>query len=573
MLNKYSMNAPRYLLSSRPWHLALLILCLLCLGATLWVGSHIRYIGEPDGAAYADQADALLAGQGMQVGYVHHYYTRFADIRHPEDNYGPGNGVLLAAAFRLFGRSAFAATIPSACLACLLLPLLAFALARRITASPPFAFGCAVSVMFTFLVRRHAFFALVDLPFTACTLAAMLCALRGGLRALLAAGVVLAAACYLKSTGLLLLPIVTLVYYLAAQKPGWRRLAPLAGMWLLCLALLSPWLIRNIHLFGTPFYSANQYVAAGIDYAPHFWATQRWKVWWATPHAELPSLAHVGQVYGWGRVARVVATRLGLAWRIQHLYYLQLVLCLCYFRKRRAIRALTLGIALFVVILCLLFGIESRYLLPMIPLMAAIGWLAYERVLSDVARQWRCTERVSPTLRPWLAPAVVLVLVILFSAPEALHLSVQLGGRLPATPPPRADELEIQASAEWARDHLPLDARCMSQSAFQFRYYSQRLVVMMPWDTPEHFEAVVSHYRVGYLLLCDDYYNSDSRTSRHAYPGVIIAYLQRYAGDWQPIRPPGAPFVLYVHRDVPWPADVPVPEKTMLAMADSQASP
>lgn len=551
--------------TTRRWLTALGVLCLLCLSATLWISAHNHDIGEPDCAAYADQADALLAGHGFQVGYIQHYYTRFADIRHPEDHYAPGNGVLLAGAFRLFGRSEFSAAIPSALIACLLLPLLAFILARALSASPPFAFGCAVTVMFTFLLRKHAFYALADLPFTACALAAFIFALRGTGRSLLAAGVMVAATYYLKSTGLILLPIISLVYFLSAVKPDRRVWARLGGMWLLCLLFISPWLARNAHLFGNPFFSANQYVAGGIDFDRHFWATQRWKVWWDTPHAAMPSLSHVVKVYGMKRVAIVIVKRLWLAVRIQHVYYLLLLVSLMFLRKRRDVVVLTAGIICYPIILCLLFGIESRYLLPIIPLMLAIGWLAYERVICG-ALPFFSQRQVWPQQMPLFVPAVaVVVLAFICSAPEVERLGLQLTDHLPAIPTPRADEQEVKIAAEWANDHLAVDARCMSQSAWQFRYYSQRLVVNQPIDTPAHIDAVVTHYHIDYLLLCDDYYNSDLRASAHGVPGAMLDYLQHYSADWQRVHPHGQPFVLYIRRDAQWPSGVPVPENTMLA--------
>ncbi|MGA0870057.1 MAG: ArnT family glycosyltransferase, partial [Planctomycetota bacterium] len=129
----------------RRWFRALLVFCVFATLSTLWIGKDRDHIRNPDEAAYAEQARSLLDRGSLEVGFVRHYHVQYpADVLHPEDFYPPGNGALIAAAWSAFGRSDFASSIPSTLLACLVIPLLAFALTRRLEASAPFAFGCAV---------------------------------------------------------------------------------------------------------------------------------------------------------------------------------------------------------------------------------------------------------------------------------------------------------------------------------------------------------------------------------------------------------------------------------------------
>src|SRR5690606_9135393 len=124
------------------WLLALVLLCLVVFAATVHLARQRQVLDTSDEAGYAEQADALLAGRGLTVGFVQFHHVKGSpDIEHPEDLYPPGMGAVTAVAYRFLGRSEFAAAVPSAILQCLVVPLLAFALALRLGARGAFAFA------------------------------------------------------------------------------------------------------------------------------------------------------------------------------------------------------------------------------------------------------------------------------------------------------------------------------------------------------------------------------------------------------------------------------------------------
>ncbi len=166
---------------SRRWFWLTLGLCGAVLLSTLWVLRHRTAIKNPDEASYCEQADSLLRDGSLDVGFVRYFHDKYPpSIHHPEDFYPPGNGALIAAAWTLFGRSDAVSALPSAVMACLLLPLIVFGLARRFGAGPPFAFVAAVSVMLDITIRDHAYEAMADLPLTTAVTAGLLVSLKRG---------------------------------------------------------------------------------------------------------------------------------------------------------------------------------------------------------------------------------------------------------------------------------------------------------------------------------------------------------------------------------------------------------
>src|SRR5690606_15189390 len=89
----------------RLWPLALLAIGILACVLSVLVARGRDGLSNSDEAAYAEQADAILDGRPLTVGFVRHFHVRHPpDIVHPEDFYPPGNGALLALSWALFGR-------------------------------------------------------------------------------------------------------------------------------------------------------------------------------------------------------------------------------------------------------------------------------------------------------------------------------------------------------------------------------------------------------------------------------------------------------------------------------------
>jgi len=163
----------------RRFFLCLIVLCVSVAVGSIYIALDRDILDTSDEAGYSAQADSLMAGDGLTIGFIQFHHKQVgAGIEHPEDLYPPGTGALQAVAYTLLGKSEFAAVVPSILLQCLVLPFLAFFLARRLGAAGAFAFACGMAVLFDVVLREAAFQGLSDLPFSTFMLAAALMALR-----------------------------------------------------------------------------------------------------------------------------------------------------------------------------------------------------------------------------------------------------------------------------------------------------------------------------------------------------------------------------------------------------------
>ncbi|MFH0946869.1 MAG: glycosyltransferase family 39 protein [Planctomycetota bacterium] len=535
---------------SRLWVVLTFLIGVLVLAGTLRTGRDRNGLATSDEAAYAEQADSLLDDGSLTVGFVRHYHVQYpAGIDHPEDFYPPGNGGLLALSRGLLGRTDFASMVPSALLACLLLPLLTFFLARAIGVCPPFALVTALAVMFDAEVRELSIQGLADLPFVAFFLLAILIVLRrAGIPGVLLAGASLAASYYFKPTAILFAPGLFLAHWIVA-RPGLRRLS-LHGLLMAVafLAVSGPWLVRNACLFDDPLYSGNKHLSATAS-DPHFEYNDIRKVYWADPEFELPSMGGTISRYGW----RPVITRFLL-----HLYeafvskgagvfsFWFLLGMLVLFR-RPSVLAIIVVVFSFALALSAVFAVETRYLLPCVPLCLAVVFLLAQRTVAalDPARF------VAGTGLEWLAPlsrrlgrmngaALLVGAIWLYPglAATGREAAFGVGSFAPGNE-------TIRKSALWVDRNLPEDVRVMHQQALRFHYYSRRRTVEFPFDGPDEIQAVVAHHRIGCIVF-DPAASYAIRTRK-----FLDAYLERYGDLWRLEKPEGLEIEVYRLRDGP----------------------
>lgn len=510
--------------------LLLLVLGALVAAATLWTAAGRDCVSNSDEAAYAEQAASFLEGRPLQIGFVRHFHVRYPpEILHPEDFYPPGNGMLLALSWWLLGRSDFASTVPSVLLGCLVLPWLAFALARRLGATAPYAAACGAAVLLASPVREHVLQGLADLPLTVCVTAAALLALRPGGAGAALAGAFLGLGFWLKPAALLFTPGVGLMAWLARPRLGWRgRLTHGGVMAAVFLAVSAPWLVRNATTFGDPLYSGNKHLTAAAN-SPDFHYEDIRKVYWTRTDedAKPPGLAEGLTRFG----LRAVASRFLLhLWQlvVEHgpaafgFFFLVAAVML---RHRRRARAVVFAVAAYGVCLAAVFAVELRYLLPTTALVAAVCWVFGERV----------ARRLWPHARS--AP---LLLALAAALPGAATVARDVvAGHGPFAAP---GDLELRDAALWARDHLPADAVVMSQEALRFRHYSGHRTVNVPFDDPAAVEAVVRAYHVHYIVQ-----NRDGDFARLA-NSALERYFDAYPGLWRRRRPQGLPFAVWVRK-------------------------
>ncbi|MGE0145171.1 MAG: ArnT family glycosyltransferase [Planctomycetota bacterium] len=524
------------------WFRAALALCVVVFLATLAVLRHRDAVKNPDEAAYAEQASSLLRDGSLQVGFVRFFHQRYpADIVHPEDFYPPGNGALIAGAWSLFGRSDAASAVPSAFLACLILPLLVFRLARRFGASGAFAFVATSSALFDLAIRDHAFEAMADLPLTTAMVAALVASLRGGLGAAALGGLFVGIGFWLKPTALLFGPGFALALWFADKTELRTRLLRLAAFGGTFLLVCLPWLLRNHELFGAWLYSGNMHLTAAAN-DPQFKYSDIRRVYWASD-APLPGF---GQSFLSHGLAPVIKRFL------QHVYEIVamhgaaafggvfVLVLLSIGRQRKAAAAIAWTIS-YLLALSAVFAVFYRYLLPVFPVVIALNWA----FLDSVARRIDRSEFAAIFDRRVRSRAhVAVLLAAIVAIPGGSELARDLVGGREFIPIP---DRVMHESARWAKRHLPADAVVMAQEALTFRHGSGLLTVDTPFDAPDAIEAVIRHYRIGYLVTTDSGQFAELSTQ------FIFPYLEKYRGTWQRIDVEQGRFTVWVREGFPAP--------------------
>lgn len=222
----------------------------------------------------------------------------------------PGYPLLLAAAFRVFGRTIESARVLNLVLAALAAWML-WRLALRITGEP----RVALAAVGLFLAHPGTIVAEarggVEMVFT-CALVAFLAALYWAMEAdrgkrYFAAGLVLGVAVLVRSTPLLFPLILTPYLVLSAPRPARaRRLAQCALLVTGVVLVMSPWVARNYLVSGEPVLTAT---VLGVSAQEGQYTCQRLE--WASNHKALQTEA--------AHERNRIATQLGL--RFQPAFY------------------------------------------------------------------------------------------------------------------------------------------------------------------------------------------------------------------------------------------------------------
>ncbi len=524
--------APRAASRDALWILLLGGLGALVLYVTLRQNQGRDCLDTSDEAAYSEQADSILAGNELSIGFIQHHHVRYdADVVHPEDFYPPGNGAVLAAAYRFLGRSEFAATVPSALLASILIPLLAYLIVRRLGAGPPFAFACGAAAMLDPNLREYVARGLADVPLTTFVAIAGWLALGRGRWSAALAGAALAVAFYMKPAGLLFAPGLAILRAVSTRRPLKENAIQVVVMGVGFLAVAGPWLFRNYQMFGDPVYSGNQHITA-IANDPGFEYDFNWRVYWADPPVAIPSMGGSIERYG----AHAVVTRV-----LVHVYeafvskggvifgFLVIAGGLLLL-GRRAVLGVVLFVVTFALALSAVFAVEVRYLLPCIPFALAVAWAGIDHVLSSN----RLAELLEGFwLRPLARPAPRAAAAILLAGAWTFPTWAAIGRDAAFGAPPFASEGDqgLRAAGEWIAENSPADARVMSHQALRLRYYGRRLSVATPYDTPERMQQVVAHYRIDTLVVTEA--GNLSEIARK----YIDPYLAAYGDQWDRIGP------------------------------------
>ena len=506
------------------------------------------FIGHADYADNAVVARNLVYGRGWVVDYVTQFYQVYDQVTRPQETWPLLQPVWIAAAFIVAGVSDQSARIPNVLFLGLLL-VMTYHIGRKIWDSRVGIYA-AIVVGFNIFVFRQLIFATTDLAFMLFHLGSLYAVWR--MRAPIAPqpfpsrwdSMVVRSIIAGVWTGLMLLQkpgsggitaiglgLWLLYEYRSSIQVGlttpWQRLRgaltefvtrlwPIALWALIALFIVSPYVERNMRLFGSPAYTTEQYDAWVLEYTqwdaiyrvyaadggigsgdiPERSWLLRWgfdgvlakvvKQFVAVRDYMMPALpefpAGVSQIgapdAALGMVPTVVIwfAIVGLlAWQsVNH----RLI--------RRVIVAAFVPYLLFMVLYW--HANEPRYWVAWIPwfgLFAGAGLIAvFERM-----RGWH-QQRMA-------FPALVLVLAVTaFSALPAVEYAQQR----------RVVDAQIVTADldmyRYLRANTPLSAVMMTRVPWQLNWYAERPAVMIPSDTDaETLLRLAKHYRVQYLVL------------------------------------------------------------------------
>jgi 4-amino-4-deoxy-L-arabinose transferase-like glycosyltransferase len=536
------------------------------LGA-LWIGYEayvialLPYVGHADYADNAVVARNLLHGRGWVVDYVTQFYQLYEGVTRPQETWPLLQPVWILPFFVAFGPSAWAAKLPN--LVCVVgLTLLLFAAGARLWDRRA-GLVAALIILTSQWFFRLVIYTTTDLAFVLFTFGALWLLYRyvaGDGRRTTDDGPLQRRGAHHRRWSLLL-GSALLTGLMLLQKPGsgaliavgmglWflgealggargahgaaRRLAPVVLWAAVALAILAPYLVRNMRLFGVPFYSTESRDAWVLGYGD--WE-DIYRVY--TPEAglsETGGLPDRSWVLRWGfdRTLRKVAIQAAAArdyllppWKDlpagldDWLFgrpgkallfgmgaWLSLLGVVGALRARRRLLGLLLAAFLPYTLFLILYwhANEERYfvvLLPWLALFAAAAlWAIYDRLAAIGDGRW------APVGLALVATA--LFLVIQPSWPD-------IAGKVRDEPQLWTADLDAYA---WLRDHTEPGAVVMTRAPWQLNWHSERPAVMTPnTASRDTFLRIARYYNVRYLVL--DTLSNPSEQARRVIDGML----------------------------------------------------
>lgn len=277
-------------IGSRRGSLALLALfAAIWLGYQAWVVAQLPYVGHADYSDNAVVARNLAAGRGWVVDYVTQFYRLNDGLTRPQETWPLLQPVWIAPFFLMFGATEWAAKLPN-----LIFNAILIGLVYRIGATiwdRRVGLTAAVLLLTNYLFFRLTIYVTNDLGFTVFSVGAVYCLYRAaggqggagaedrspgptpqgaaaigyGGRWLLASGALTGLMMLQKPSGAMIavgmgLWLIVMHHAICrtqhyAPRALLRSLGAVAGWAAVALLILSPYLARNMALFGTPVYS------------------------------------------------------------------------------------------------------------------------------------------------------------------------------------------------------------------------------------------------------------------------------------------------------------------------------
>ncbi len=460
----------------------------------LWTIVNTDFIGHADYADNAVVARNLIAGKGMVTDYIAQFYTKYESVTHSSDTWPPLQPLLIALSFAILGISTWTAKIPN------LLIMVALATATyRIAAAVSSPLGgllAATAVLTHDYLFSGVVYPLNDVGFTfLATLlfseAARIAINTGHLTPLRGVyiGILLGLIALAKPSGLLLASslVVPLSLLWRHRHFTWQ---PWAIAFLVASLVYFPWALRNLELFGYPFYGTEVHDAYVLRYMPPweniyrlYWGDAPgfkqflqagWDPWMQSTWTEAKNL--------WTTLATGRAVPLGI-----------LVLSLGGILTARRptaslIWCVAVGTAGYAGLIISYWHVETRYFVYLVPVSATVAAAFLQRL----------RELVPPRVAPLLLPSAILLAAYLQGS-EIVTDSLKY-----YTAP-----TSIVQAAHWARSNLPPDAVVLTRNPWEFAFHSERKAVMIPMGPAPHIVLVARLYGARYIQL--DHLNNPVR--------------------------------------------------------------
>lgn len=230
----------------------------------------VSHIGHNDAIGYAEMADSIIHGRGLQVDYVSFHFIKYPEIRRPEDHWPPLYSFLIVPFYLIFGKIAIAFKLPSIIISSIFLPIATYSLGRKLSSNKWIGLIAALTVMLYPRLFFWSLFCLSDVTYTFVFLLVILFAIKGhdGKRYFYLMGVTIGIAYYAKGTALLLIPAVVLFYMVKtwSLKALFYDRKFLISIGLAFLVIL-PFLVRNYIHYRDPMHSTQNYWSGNIGYS------------------------------------------------------------------------------------------------------------------------------------------------------------------------------------------------------------------------------------------------------------------------------------------------------------------
>lgn len=467
----------------RDWHVCLfLVVAALAVRLLFWDEYRFEGIGR-DTAGYMSVARNFVRGDGWMNPSLRFLFMLPASLPFPDSYWSPLFPLMLAAGFKVFGVKLAAAKLVSLVAGVCVAPVL-FALTRNVLGS--WRAGLAVGALAAFHPTLVMWSVRAQPEMLMILLATLTFFVQSSPRLgnkPAFTGAVLGLAYLAKYQNVFLWPALVVYYVLNAPRGvALRRAAVMTAVF---VAVISPWLVRNVITFGSPTYSAVSNML--LSYYPPFGGESRVAASLDAPPAALPYLlSHpldvLRQAKGSARmiVPAFFASQRGSLW----MFPLAALGLIALARRWRRAVPMLIFVATVVAVFCMTVPIV-RYLFVIVPF-----WVCLAGAGAGVLLE-----------RQHWAPLLVGVALVISSALGGVREVVQTVADKNAlwTPSANFGTLEALSVADFIRDHTAPDEVVMCAETYHYAFILERSAVQFPYDI-DTMRYIRDRYAVRYLV-------------------------------------------------------------------------